>query len=185
MWTILVGSVVVNVTLARQVRSTHGPVAQDVKFFLEVGSQAPDLNLEDTEGRAVQVSFSEAPQATIVYVLSPTCPWCARNQANVVALAERTRQEFRMVGVAFSREGLSDYLKENRLPFPVYVAPEKTRAAYKFRTVPETLVIDKSGVVLRNWGGAFGPEKLKEIEAYFGIVLPGLLPGRSSPAKKS
>jgi len=44
-------------------------------------------------------------------------------------------------------------------------------------STPQTIVISAEGRVLKNWKGAYGERVQPDVEAYFGIRLPGLSSG--------
>jgi hypothetical protein len=41
-------------------------------------------------------------------------------------------------------------------------------------STPQTIVISSQGKIEKNWIGAYGDDTKKEVEDYFGVVLPGL-----------
>jgi hypothetical protein len=44
-------------------------------------------------------------------------------------------------------------------------------------STPQTIIISPDGRVMKNWVGAYGESLRPEVEAYFGIKLPGLTAG--------
>jgi len=171
---VLCGSVGLNAVLANRLARLIKPVAA-APGYLAVGEKAPSLKLLDTEGMELTVDFAKAPVATVLYVMSPSCPWCARNRPNVVAAEAATRDRFRWIAITPTGDGVPELVAKQPPTFPLFVATEDTRSQYRLRTLPETIVIGKNGVVLQNWGGAYGDDISNEVERYFEIKLPGLL----------
>jgi hypothetical protein len=46
-----------------------------------------------------------------------------------------------------------------------------------FRSTPQTIVIAPDGRVLKNWRGVYAQRSQPDVEAFFGVRLPGLTPG--------
>jgi hypothetical protein len=65
--------------------------------------------------------------------------------------------------------------------FPTHVAVYVDPAAdmygpYHLGATPATIVISSAGRVLKSWVGAYAGTVKTEVEAYFGVGLPGLVP---------
>ena len=158
-----------NVYLYRRV---PGPVHQAGP--LKPGEHVPEFSAISPSGSTVDVRF--ATQPTILYVFSPTCGWCARNLANAKALARQAGGRFQFFAVALDDTDLQHYLAENAIDWPVLTRlPDQVRTAYRFGATPETVVIDKGGVVSHVWLGAFKPRLVDEIGLVLGVRLPGLI----------
>lgn len=122
---------------------------------------------------------------TLLYVFSPACRWCSRDHQNLLALHEARGLAFRFVAVTKDVIRLEEYLNKNPFPFDVVLA-DRSRISGALETnlsaTPQTVVIREGGIVEKAWIGAlFGPRKT-EVEAYFGVRLPGITadPGDSS-----
>lgn len=180
---VLCGSVGMNVVLARRTSRPQGAPAAPA--YLAAGEPAPPLKVQDlSSGKDVVLDFKAAPVATVLYVMSPSCPWCARNRPNVEALAAATASRFRWVAVAPLAEGMKEYVSRTPFKFESFLATAETRTSYRMRTLPETIVIDRSGVILQNWGGAYAGETQTDVERYFEVKLPGLLSAEAAKAQK-
>jgi hypothetical protein len=170
---LLAASLVVNagfsVAAYRHFNLTHSAVRQP----LSAGADAPVVLATDLSGRRLTIGMGVEP--TVIYVISPTCGWCARNTANMMALWGQKGDHFRFVGLALRGEGLKEYLSKNPLPFDVYVADAKTIASYGLGATPSTIVVSKDGKIARKFNGAFERSKAT-VEAFFGVNLPGLQP---------
>ena len=135
----------------------------------------PPIQAVDVDGQRTIIDFNDA-KPSVVYVLSPTCSWCRKNKANIVALASQKMKEIRFVGLSITSEKLKEYVTANSLPFPVYAiaAPEVARKLGVLDMTPQTVLVRSGGRVEKVWTGAFDPDKQQEIEQYFHAKLPGL-----------
>lgn len=125
-------------------------------------------------GESKTIACANGTQQTVIYVFSPTCVWCDRNLNNVKALKNSIGQSYQFIGVSLSDSGLNEYVSSHKLAFPIYKQPSKeTIKQLDLGSTPQTIVISPQGKVLKNWVGAYGSTK-SEIEAYFGVQLPGI-----------
>src|SRR5262249_11256355 len=97
--------------------------ASDSPRKLTLGEKLPDLEVQTPDGRPVTVSYVNQQAPTVLYVFTPTCPWCRRNRSNISALAAERNKSYRFLGLSLDPSGLTQYLRENPLPFPVYTNP--------------------------------------------------------------
>src|SRR5262249_18829469 len=139
---------------------------------LSIGSKLPPAAVTSLDGRKGELAFSGLP--TILYYFSPTCAWCEKNLTNVQALAAATTGRYRFVGVSTAPD-VSAYITRHHLTFEVYsgMSIDAVRA-YHLGSTPETIVVGTDGRVTRVWSGAYSGTRQREIERYFGLVLPGL-----------
>lgn len=140
-----------------------------------VGVQLPPLEAERLGGGPESVRYADGERPTIVYVFTPSCQWCARNLANLKALTAHAKSDYRVVGVSLD-PNVEDYVAKMKFDFPVYVnaAPEVV-TAYGMGPTPQTLVVSPSGKVLKSWIGAYAGATEGDVEATFGLTLPGLV----------
>ncbi|NWG14760.1 MAG: TlpA family protein disulfide reductase [Acidobacteria bacterium] len=145
---------------------------------LKVNTVVPPIIAEDIDGHPVLISYGDFSVPTILYVFSPSCPWCRRNVKNIKYIASQLHEQYHFVGLSLSKNDLKSYAKEFQYTFPLYCEPSgETKLAFKIGGTPQTVVISAQGIVLRNWLGAYDGSIRKEIEAYFGVQLPGLQNG--------
>ena len=142
---------------------------------LSVGVSAPDITAKNLAGADEKISFKEGDKPSIIYVFSPSCVWCNRNQENLKTIIASKRATHRIIGVSLASEGVKEYVAKHNFDFPVYVNPTPdTVKAYNLGGTPQTIVISSSGKVEQNWEGAFVGEIKSNVEKYFGIALPGI-----------
>lgn len=95
---------------------------------------------------------------------------------NMRALVKNTGDKYRFVGLSLSSDKLIDYVKENKLEFPIYTdLPILTMREYKLGGTPQTIVVSPQGQVTRIWSGAFAEDLQREVEDYFSVKLPGIM----------
>lgn len=172
-----VASVSLNLVLARQLRSLSNVRSlKAADRFLKVGTSVPPIAANRLDGQGnVLISFETEPRPTVLYVFTPTCGWCARNLANFSALVNRRESQYRILGLSLSDHGLEEYIAANGLTVPIYSGlSTDTVRAYKLGSTPQTIVISPKGRVLRNWVGAYVGDQKSQVEAFFGVTLPGL-----------
>jgi hypothetical protein len=161
-------SVSLNLFQMRQLRARQ---AQD---SLEPGTRVSAITARHLDAGTARISVTGG-LPTLVYVFSPQCGWCQRNQANVDALAAQLRGRYNMIGVSLSDRDLKQYLAAKPMAFPVVHSPSvETAAVYKMRVTPLMVAVSPEGRVDQAWQGAFTGEQQAAIEHYFGVRLPGI-----------
>lgn len=143
---------------------------------VQAGMRFPQrLPLLDQDGKSAELSFAQDSRPTVLYVLSPLCGWCKRNEANIKALTAQVGSRFRFVGLSIEGKNLKDYVAQNHAPFPVYlVSSQQQIQDFHLDGTPQTVVVDASGKVEKAWPGAYLAKSQKEIQSFFGVTLPGL-----------
>jgi peroxiredoxin len=168
----LIFSIALNVLLARKVRGFERTIAS--KPSLTVGALVPPITAKRLNGHIENISYELGSQPTVLYVFRPGCTWCARNFDNFKALLQKENQ-YRVIGLSLSEEGLAEYVRSNSIQLPVYSGlSSETRKTYGLSGTPQTIVVSPEGKVLQNWIGAWVGKNQEEIEAYFHVKLSGL-----------
>lgn len=154
---------------------------------VHAGAKLPtSLPVLDQDGKPALLNFAEDSRPTVVYVLSPLCGWCKRNEANIKTLMADAGSHFRFVGLSIEGQNLKEYIAENHAPFPVYlVSSQEQIKSLHLDGTPQTLVVDATGKVKKAWQGAYLESNQKEIEKFFGVKLPGLQEIAAGPAVNS
>lgn len=169
-------SVFVNVLLARKVehlryieRTLRG------ENQLQPGEIVPDLSLKGLDGKNIIFPYGDSELPAIVYVISPGCSWCEKNQKNAESLAKKVSDKYRFIAISLDSKGLEQYVKSHQISFDVYTdLPQEIGSKYKFGGTPQTLVISAQGKVLHNWQGAYTGDLKSQIEKVFDFSLPGI-----------
>ncbi|WP_157252717.1 peroxiredoxin family protein [Nonomuraea typhae] len=135
--------------------------------MLDIGSPAPDIALEDTDGQAVSLSGYRGSHAVLIYFMrSTTCPICNRHVQDLI----RCRDEFAaenvrvFVAVPEERQEAAAWKAKRQVPFPVLVGRGGTphemvglsRKVFGSMQQSGDVLIDSEGVV-RHAHGATMP----------------------------
>lgn len=143
---------------------------------LTPGVRVPPLVGADPLGRPISIEYSTQVR-TVLYVFSPGCGWCERNEKSLQRLARALRGKFRFFAISLDREGLLDWIHLQRPEYDIVTdLPYRAFLAYRFTSTPMTVVISPGGTVDRAWLGAYRSETVREIEKYFGVSLPQASP---------
>jgi len=178
---LLVASLFLNVYLGWRVKQvgTH-PGTQRSSLQLSPGTKVDPFTAVGLDGNQQTISYAATDKPTVFYVLSPSCVWCERNKANIERLVELKGNDFRFIGLSLTEAGLKEYAEGHHLKFPIYTRlTSKTIDSLGLGGTPQTIVISPEGLVLKNWKGAYAELTQPEVEAYFGLRLPGL-PSRNN-----
>ncbi|GAB3989800.1 peroxiredoxin family protein [Actinoallomurus acanthiterrae] len=135
--------------------------------MLETGSPAPDILLEDTDGRAVRLSDYQGENAVLIYFMrSTSCPVCNRHVQDLI----RRRDEFAaddvrvLVALPADRREASAWKDKRQVPFPVLVGRRGTphemiglsRKVFGSMQQSGSVLVDSQGIV-RHAHGATMP----------------------------
>ncbi|WP_214414060.1 peroxiredoxin family protein [Sphaerisporangium fuscum] len=155
--------------------------------MLQTGSPAPDVVLEDTDGRAVRLSDYQGEHAVLIYFMrSTSCPVCNRHVQDLV----RRRDEFEaggvqvLVAVPEDRQEAAAWKARRGIPLPVLVGRRGTphemiglsRKVFGSMQQSGSVLIDSRGVVRHAHGATMptgGYDKKGIIAAVQGLGRPG------------
>jgi peroxiredoxin len=164
----LAGSIFMNYQLLSRDRPKARPQVKE-------GTIVPKMATKTPAGSATSVDWSSS-EATVLYVFTPTCPWCKRNLPNLSTIAAgRGASTYQLVGLSLTGQGVAEYVAQNRIEFPVYMEPEQNFVKdLKLGSTPETIVIGPDKRVAKVWVGGYSPEVQGEVEKYLHLRLPGM-----------
>ena len=184
---LLAMSVLLNVLLARKVSSLRSENTRlSASTRLQVGSSVPPLTGHSVNGVAMAIRFDDVRIPTVIYVFSPQCGWCAKNIENFRLLISQAGTEYRVVGLAMTRQDLDIYLPKERLTLPVFADVDSAViAADQLGGTPTTIVVSPAGKVLKVWSGAYQDGLRQEIEGFLGVHLLPCCDGPVEPRTKS
>lgn len=176
---LLLASLSLNVYLGWKVKQAKPTSSsQQNAVSLSPGLRVAPVTAVSLDGKQQTISYEATEKPTVFYVLSPSCVWCERNKANIEKLAELKGSDFRFVGLSLAEPGLKAYMEGHHLNFPMYtrLSPDSI-ASLGLGSTPQTIVISPEGRVLKSWTGAYVESVKPDVEAYFGIRLPGVTSG--------
>ena len=175
---LLLASLALNVYLGWKVKRLGGaPSASQNTVKLSPGMSVQPITAMNLDGKQETISYAEHGKPTVIYVFTPSCSWCDRNNRNINTIVGLKRESFRFIGLSLADNGLSGYVDLHDLKFPIYrsLAPESIEML-GLGSTPQTIVISADGRIIKNWVGAFGGGLEPEVEEFFGVQLPGLDP---------
>src|SRR3569833_2842356 len=108
---VLLGSLALNVVLGIHIRQMSSPRMSGTR----VGVAVSPIALAESYRGSYTVTFNG--NRTILYIMSPTCIWCARNIENIRAIGTR----YHVIGLSSTVDKLREYRIHNPLPFDIVV----------------------------------------------------------------
>jgi peroxiredoxin len=135
---------------------------------------APDFWLSNLAGDYVKLSDYRG-KVVFLNVWATWCPPCREEMPSMESLYRKLKgRNFEMLGVSIDRDGekvVRPFAVKYGLTFPVLLDPDnKTYRLYGLTGVPETFIVDKSGVVIHK---IIGPQNWmnKEWLDYFDRII--------------
>jgi hypothetical protein len=158
----------------------------------------PALEGYDLDGLAITITYANVGRPTVIYNVLPS-PFVYRNEANFSELVRQAGARFRFVVVSYNpsphplREDFAAYIARVKRTWgetPVQVVRDLSLSRAQINSLglggyPHTLVVSEKARIIKVFAGAYAPTGsfavLSEVERFFNVKLPGLLPAR--PAK--
>lgn len=122
------------------------------------------LKLSDLKGKVVLLNF-----------WATWCPPCREEIPSMMKLnSVMAGKPFQMMAISVDEGGvpaIEAFFKESGLTLPAYIDPDgKAAKAYGITGVPETFVIDKSGILVKKVVGAFAWDSAESISFLEGLM---------------
>ncbi len=171
---LLLGSLATNLFLSRKVTYLQSVVfAIKNEGRLVPGTEVPRLEGLDADGEVLAIDYDLNRAPTLVYVFSPECGWCRRNEASFNTLLRAVENDYRVVGISTTPDHVKEYLVSHGYRFPTIAQlPAGTIEKYKLGGTPQTLLISPEAKVIKSWMGAYSQDVKADLEHYFKIELP-------------
>lgn len=134
--------------------------------ILNPEEKVPPLVGINQKGEEVKVEYPSSKK-TVLFWFSAACPSCEHNLEFWKEIYQQHRSEkLRFLGVTRSGEEKTEELvKKFQLEFPVLIVSDFSLLdQYKVEVIPQTMLIDTSGVVQKVWPGPLSENYKKEIE---------------------
>lgn len=148
--------------------------------LLPAGAQLHEVRGLNEAGEVVHLPLAGRSRATLLYVVTPSCVWCARNQDNFLRLVAERSGQYDVVLASLTDIGFEGYLAALRARWDdadvqvLTSVSREDRDRLMLGATPQTLVIGTDGRVLRNWVGAYTEDTLIDVENFFLLQMPGL-----------
>lgn len=169
-WAVAVIVLLTGIIVLQQWQLRHPQARQPIAP--QVGEHLPPVEVVDLKQGPIRIDWTADNRPTILYVLSPTCVWCAKNLDLIRALSDAAEPKYRFIGLSLDRKGLTEYAAKSSYRFPVYFAEAKSANQLKLAVTPETVVVSPKGTVVKVWRGAYDSEILSDIQKTLGVTLP-------------
>jgi cytochrome c biogenesis protein CcmG/thiol:disulfide interchange protein DsbE len=134
-------------------------------------SVAPDISLNDMNGKLVQLSESKG-KVIILDFFATWCPPCRQEIPDFVELQKQYGDKgFVMVGVSLTPAGdVRPFAEKMGINYTVLIGDDKANAAYgPIRSIPTTFVIDKEFNIVRKYIGYKAKETFEaDIKEFLG-----------------
>ena len=143
----------------------------DLNKPVEIGNKAPDILLENPEGKEIKLSSLKG-QYVLIDFWASWCGPCRRENPNVVRLYHQYKDK----GFTVYSVSLDDNLEQwkaaiinDQLAWPHHVSDlmkwnSLVVQLYKFNGIPHTVLLDKNGVIIaKNLRGLELEQKLQEL----------------------
>lgn len=158
-----------------------------------VGTIMPELRGYDLDGIAVTITYAHVGRPTVIYNVLPS-PFVYRNEVNFSELVRQAGSRFRFVVLSYNpsphpfREDFAAYIARAKLTWgetPVEIIRDVPLSRAQVNSLglggyPHTLVVSEESRIIKVFAGAYAPigsfARLSEVEQFFGVKLPGLLP---------
>jgi peroxiredoxin len=134
--------------------------------ILNPEEKVPPLVGIDQKGEEAKVEYPSSLQ-TVLFWFSAACPSCEHNVEFWRELHQKHGSEgFRFFGATTPGEGKTEeFEKKFQLDFPVLTVSDYSLLdQYKVEVIPQTMLIDGRGVVLKVWPGPLSDNYKMEIE---------------------
>jgi peroxiredoxin len=158
----------VNIALIHQNRQLKAQLSQPPPALeLTTGTQMPDLQGFDPEGKPVEVLYGKDPRKVLVFVFSPTCPFCEQNWPKwEQVISALDHSAVRPVGVDVTSTSKAPFLSQHQLSgLPVFEKVEPhVMLNYHFQLTPQTILLDPDGKVEKVWTGVMTDSAVADLK---------------------
>ena len=129
-----------------------------------VGSTFPNIHGVTQEKRALEVDLSHRSAPALLFVLSPSCPYCRVNFHNWRDLAARMSRE-QVVWIDITGSATDDYTNAEGIPkgATFLSVDDSTAAEHNFLATPTTVLVSPTGTVTWSWSGVLNPPQMNEL----------------------
>jgi DsbE subfamily thiol:disulfide oxidoreductase len=114
------------------------------------GGRAPDFTLQDTEGRTWRLA-DLAGKIVLVNFWASWCDPCRDEMPSIQSLlnSQKGNDTFVFLSILYRDDPgrATAYLREKGFAFPVLIDSKNVALSYGVTGVPETFIIDKTGVI--------------------------------------
>ncbi len=173
---LLAGSLSFNVFLGWKVKRLQNIIARNANEVKVLeGMQVSSISVKDLNQNLKVITYNDKNLPTVLYIFSPNCKWCDRNEENIKMLISNRADTYCFIGLSLTDLHLKEYMDKHNLAIPIYTNPSSDAiSGLGLGSTPQTIIISPQGKVLKNWLGAYNDALKAEVEGYFNLQLPGV-----------
>ena len=131
---------------------------------IKKGKPAPNFSLPNLDGSMVSLADYKGT-VVLLNIWATWCPPCVEEMPSMEKLHQALKEEaFEIVAVSIDASGFKavrPFMKKHKLSFPALIDPGgTTQSLYRTTGVPESIIIDKNGIIIekiigqRDWGSS-------------------------------
>ena len=170
---LLMCSLGVNVLLCHRLLSSQALV--DHLTTLSVGETITPFDARLESGEIRHIGWG-GKKLTLIYYFDPLCVWCQRNVEEFRALISHLDKQTEVYSSTANLVGLQEYKRVARHTAVVITDTQQDiRRMLRLNGTPQTIVVDASGRVVKNWEGVYTGSIRNDIENDFHVKLPETL----------
>jgi peroxiredoxin len=150
-----------NSKLRSALTARRGPLT-----ILNPQEKVPSLVGNNLDGREIRVEYP-SPRQTVLFWFSTACPSCEHNVEFWKEVYQKHGStSFRFFGATTAGEEKADEVADKfQFQFPVLIVSDYSLLdQYKVEVIPQTMLIDRNGVVQKVWPGPLSENYKMEIE---------------------
>jgi peroxiredoxin/uncharacterized membrane protein YphA (DoxX/SURF4 family) len=135
------------------------------KQILSIGEKVKALNLTNTEGKTINYNYNNF-NMTLLFIMKYGCSICKENQNNWKYInSEIKGQSVKVFAISIdSLDLVKKLIQDYGVSYPVYSNPSiDFQRNFKLILIPQTILVDKNGFVLKTWRGLLKQNDIKEI----------------------
>lgn len=149
---------------------TSSPTVKTEGEYKKVDRTYFKLDLYDG-GKADLADWNKKP--VVICFITSVCPFCKKIAPDLNKIYSEYKDKgigVLMISLDDDIDGLADFIKENKIEFPVAINGVEAAVKYKARGVPYTFVLNKKHKIEDYWIG-FAPNMYNELDKTLKEVL--------------
>ncbi|MGP4072152.1 redoxin domain-containing protein [Piscibacillus sp. B03] len=145
----------------------EGEEVDETKVGLDIGSEAPDFELENLEGEKVKLSDYRG-QKVMLNFWATWCPPCRAEMPDMQKFYEEKDIEILAIDLFETEQSLMDvrnFRDDFKLTFPILIDEGDVSTEYQILPIPTSYFVDSEGIISHKSMGAMNYEMMiKEYE---------------------
>ncbi len=138
---------------------------------LRPGDRVESFDAQTLDGTGIHVRYLDSSARYLFFVLSTTCPHCAKMLPVWHTIAKNQPENLNIMGISpHGLDATKEYVTKNNIAFYTLCAESDTSfpRKYKIAGVPETILVNGDGIVEKTWVGELSTEQANEIQTLMG-----------------